>query len=339
MLEEPTGTQRLFNDVRDRIAAVFQQSAPGDNGSLMTGLVTGDDSALSPDARSAFLATGTTHITAVSGTNFAVLVAVAAALGRRAGIRGRLRWIAAVTAIVWFYAVLVGLPPSALRAALMATCALFAVRIGRRPDFLTLLVVCGAIQLAFRPGDLQTLSFQLSFASTLALILVFSGNTLWSKHIAASLALTAAAAYLATTPILAYQVGELGFATIPTNVAIGPLVIIAFPLALLAGAIGLFAETIGIVLAWPASQVTLLILSVVEGAGKLLPGTASVGSVTGVSFALLAVVSWGAVMLLSRDIRLCAERSFDWFRGQPSAVQAACCTAVAVAGFTIGWRG
>src|SRR5680860_525505 len=128
MLEEPSKTQNVLNRIRNRIATVFQRAAPGDTGSLMTGLVTGDDSTLSFEARSAFLATGTTHITAVSGANFAVLIAVAAAVAGNSGARRRVRWSAAMAAIIWFYATLVGLPPSAMRAALMATFALIAVR-------------------------------------------------------------------------------------------------------------------------------------------------------------------------------------------------------------------
>src|SRR3712207_7452256 len=49
---------------------------------LLAGLVTGDDAALSPARQESFLETGTTHLTAVSGSNLAILLVIAASLGR-----------------------------------------------------------------------------------------------------------------------------------------------------------------------------------------------------------------------------------------------------------------
>ena len=149
----------------------------------MTGLLIGDDSALTYESQEAFLVTGTTHITAVSGANFAILVTLASMLAGTAGVRRKWSWILVVAAAIWTYAILVGLPPSAVRAALMASLALLAARFGRIPDFLTLLMVSVMAQLFARPDDLHTLSFQLSVCATLALILVFSGWRLSLIHI------------------------------------------------------------------------------------------------------------------------------------------------------------
>ncbi len=63
---------RARNDITNR----FEQSVGGDAGALLAGFVTGDDSGLSAAARDAFERTNTSHITAVSGSNVAVLLSL-----------------------------------------------------------------------------------------------------------------------------------------------------------------------------------------------------------------------------------------------------------------------
>lgn len=308
----PPRFQTGINAVRDRISHVFQRAAPGDTGALMTGLVTGDDSALSFDARAAFLDTGTTHITAVSGSNFAVIALIAAAASGGTGTRRRVSWIAVTASAIWFYAILVGLPPSALRAALMATFALFAVRLGRRPDFVSLLVVCGAVQVALRPSDLHSLSFQLSMVATLALVLVFSGQELGLRRAPTAIVATAIAAHMATVPVLAYRLTEIAPATVPTNILISPLTLIGFSFAAFASVVGLFSETIGVAAATPAAFVSQAIVAIVTYSSELLPGRTSTGAASGGSLLALSFVCWSVVLVMSSDVRTAMARAWDW---------------------------
>jgi competence protein ComEC len=311
-LSEPTRVQSAINAIRSRIANVFQRAAPGDAGALMTGLVTGDDSSLSFPARSAFLATGTTHITAVSGSNFALLTLIAVAASGGSGTRRRIPWLAATTTVIWCYAILVGLPPSALRAALMASLALLAVRFGRRPDFASLLIVCAAVQLAIRPSDLHSLSFQLSFAATLALVLVFSGRNFGARQLPATVILTAIAAYLATVPILAYRLGEIAPATIPTNILISPFTMIGFSLAAAASAIGIVSMTAGAASAVPAGLVSALIIWIVETMSDWFPGRSSVGATSTGTIVFLSLGCWSIILAMSSDARIAMARCWQW---------------------------
>src|SRR5207253_371105 len=52
-----TGIRHAIDGIRRSIAERLQAAAPGDDGSLLAGLVTGDDGALSQDTRDAFVAT------------------------------------------------------------------------------------------------------------------------------------------------------------------------------------------------------------------------------------------------------------------------------------------
>lgn len=275
----------------------------------MAGLLTGDDSALAWESRSAFLSTGTTHITAVSGANFAILVTVASMLAGGIGNRRKWRWIVGLTAAIWSYAVLVGLPPSAVRAALMATLAIIAARFGRIPDFLTLLMVSIVLHLTIRPSDLHTLSFQLSVAATLALILAFSGwkRSRWSWPV--SMVLVAGAAHLATVPILVYHLGEISLTSIPANSAITPLVIATFPLVAFAGVTGLLSDSLGSVAATLAAFPASAIVHIVVAFDNHFGGAVVVGQIPTGVILLLALGCWGTIAVASKDVRVLAHYS------------------------------
>ena len=71
------------------VNTAWPQAAPGDAGVLLSGFVTGDDRALTAARRDAFLRTSTVHLTAVSGANLALLVAVIAGTGSAFGVGKR----------------------------------------------------------------------------------------------------------------------------------------------------------------------------------------------------------------------------------------------------------
>ena len=253
---------------RRALASSLQGAAPGDAGALLSGLVTGDDQALSPARRDAFIQTGTTHITAVSGSNLALLVTIAATLGTATGWRRRAIWQATTLAALWGYAVLVGLGPPTLRAALVASAAVLASRFGRRPDFVTLIVLAGALMVAIEPAQLWRLSFQLSFAASLALAAVLVGSAATGVMGWGSTALLAvAAAQIATLPILVLAFDTVSVASLPANLLIGPLVTLAFPLAALAGLVALISPALGDAIAFPAHLAADAIIMIVEALG------------------------------------------------------------------------
>ncbi|CAN5539553.1 hypothetical protein BH23CHL5_BH23CHL5_01380 [soil metagenome] len=304
VVSRPSRGRLLLNDFRRNISSTNQQIAPGDTGALMTGLVTGDDSGLSFNAAQAFRQTGTTHITAVSGSNFAVLVAIAVSIAGTTGARRRADWIGATAALIWFYAILVDLSPSAVRAAIMATLALGAMYFGRRADFLTLLVLCAVLQLAARPDDWHTLSFRLSFAATLGLVLVFSTKPDSRERVVLASVKIAFAAFLATTPILVSSFGLISLSTVPTNVLIAPLVVIAFPMTLIANAAGVVYQPAAIVLGLPGSWAAAAIIRIVRSMDSWLPGSVGLGSTSPVQIAVVAAVCWSIVLAMSYDARL-----------------------------------
>jgi len=296
-----SGWQRWVARASRRLSRVLQEGAAGDAGVLLSGLVTGDDHAFSEQRRQAFLLTGTTHLTAVSGSNVALLVTVAVTLGAATGRRRRLVWLAPTTAAVWAYALLAGAEPPAVRAALVATAALFAARVGRRPDCVTLVVLAAAAMVALQPSQLWRLSFQLSLAASLALAVVLPAvapTGLWGWLRAGLLALLAA--QLATLPILLPLDGRASPIALPANLLVGPLVDVAFPLAALASVAGLLWAPFGEVVLFPAWLCAEGILAIVDALAAA-PGATSVGAVPLPHAAVLTASVSLAILLLSDE--------------------------------------
>jgi ComEC/Rec2-related protein len=236
---------------RERLGDALQAIAPGDEGVLLVGLVTGDDAALSDARKAAFRATGTTHLTAVSGSNLALIAGMLSTLGVAAFGRHRVIWQVATIAGVWAYALVSGAHSPAVRAAIVATAAICAFRFGRKPDYPTLILLAAGIMVLADPGQIASVGFQLSVVSSLALAIALPGmvDAGWRRAIAGALA-ASSAAQVATLPILLATFGTISLVSLPANLLVAPMAAIAMPLAgaaALTGALWLPAgEAIGV---------------------------------------------------------------------------------------------
>jgi ComEC/Rec2-related protein len=294
--------------LRSEISSRLIELSPGDAGALMNGLVIGDDGALSTEAKAAFLSTGTTHITAVSGANFSVLILLFG-LAAKGGLRRRAAFVACAASLVWLYAMLVGMSPSAIRAGLLATAVLIAIPLGRRPDFVTLTLVLACVQLVLRPSDLRSFAFQLSVASTLAIVLVFSDEGRANRSWMRSSLLAVAAAQLATIPIVMARIEEISTSGIIVNLFVGPLAALAFPLALATALCGLVSSIGGHALAVPAAIMCDVILQITKGADTLFASELETGYPSRLAIGVVTFMFIGLIGWLSPDVRLIIRRS------------------------------
>ena len=309
--ERGHGFRRWLAGKREKIGRDIQDVAPGDVGALLTGFVTGDDSRLAETTSKRFIATGTSHITAISGANFGVLLVVLTTIGRWSGVRRRWYWQVTVISIVWFYAALTGLLPPGMRAAVVATGVVFALRVGRRPDLVTLILLSAAIEVAIRPADISTLSFRLSLVSSLALALVVQGLRPVGvvDWIYAAL-ITTTAAHIATLPFLIPTFGNTSLVTVPANILIAIPVTVAFDTALL-GSVLLFVwpplGTACITVARAPARVVLLVVDRLGGVSWASRDLQGLSPVWQWVFAVLAIV---LIAWLSPECRTWVRRSY-----------------------------
>jgi len=205
---------------------------PGDAGALATGVVTGDDSELSDESADAFNMTGTSHITAVSGQNVALIIGFCSFWFHPKRHGARVAYHVLLVAIVWVFTALVGMEPPALRAALVATLSILGSHTGRRPDPVTLLAMTIGAMALLQPLVVHTVGFWLSTVASMSLCLVLPKRM--SARTTANWIRIAAGpcvASVATMPIALSTFGAWSPVGIIANILIAPLMALAFPLA------------------------------------------------------------------------------------------------------------
>ncbi len=255
----------------------FSSSFKGDAANLVSGLAIGLDQGLSDSFLVNMKATGLTHLTAVSGANCAIVLAAFWFLGKRLRLGRNTRFIASVTALLCYVA-LVGPQASVLRAAFMMTTVLAALEFGRRVWVPAALGLGSAILLICDPWLIADYGFWLSVLATLGLVLLTPALTSWfelhfPKPLAIGLAATIAA-QLWCLPLLATLQGGFTTYSILANLLSEPIVAPITLLGLLASffgpwfpALGNICMTIG---SWFAGWIVFVANSLSQGPGSLL---------------------------------------------------------------------
>lgn len=253
---------RLFewiSTTNQKITTSLTTHLRGNAGALATGIVIGDDSSLTDEVEDNFRATGTSHISAVSGQNVSIILSFFTMWWQPRNPVTRILFHGFLLAMVWSYALLVGLEPPALRAAIMASLVILSSHAGRRPDPMTsLMITLGAMAL-WQPMVVHGVGFWLSATSSAALCLVLPkqlqpGRKRWWLE----LALGPIAASLATMPIALSTFGTWSPIGIVANILISPVIHAAFfvtyPFTLIAIALPAIAPILaifpGILLDW-----------------------------------------------------------------------------------------
>jgi competence protein ComEC len=163
-------------------------------------LITGESGYLSQDIRDSFMSSGTTHILSISGSHLGLIGVVVFWIVRRAILALPTSWLlrlslritatkvaAALTIpVVGFYAVLGGAEVATVRSLLMLGLFLGAVLLGRTHHLGTGLAFAALLIVLWDPMAPLDLSFQLSFLSVLAIVVLAGRRTEPSLDIAIS---------------------------------------------------------------------------------------------------------------------------------------------------------
>jgi competence protein ComEC len=276
-----TSLARTLAGLRGLFEANTRAVVPEPHASLVAGIVFGARVGLPPDLKTAMSATGTSHLTAVSGANVAMVAGALLVLSTR--LLGRTSAALVAMAGVWLYTVMVGAPPSALRAATMATFALAAFGLGRQPDAIVGLIVAVAVLLGWDPGLAADLGFQLSVAATAGLVLLmptFERWLAWLPRAVRGHVAMAVAAQVATLPIVIGTFQRISLVSLPANVLAAPTIPPLMALGVSLAVLGILPG-FDVVLGWTAWAVAGLLLAVIHGAASLPGGVVAVGKAPG----------------------------------------------------------
>ncbi len=168
VLSPPTGVLAAASALRHGLLETIR-SLPPPGGGLVAGLAVGDTSLVSPALDTAMKQSSLSHLTAVSGANCALVVALAFGAAALCRARRAVRVTAGMAALVGFV-ILVTPEPSVVRAAAMAAVAMLGVLLGRPGAGLSLLSTAVIALLIADPWLGLSLGFALSAAATAALL-------------------------------------------------------------------------------------------------------------------------------------------------------------------------
>jgi len=272
------GVRHLAAVMKHAIMGRIARMLPGDRGSLLIGVLLGNYASLPLGVQSAFMRTGTMHLLAASGYNCGVILLIFRWILRRLTVPRAWMHILLI-ALLWAFALLVGMGPSIVRATAMVTASLSAYLLWRSPDLLNIVLLSGLVILGANPLNLYDVGFQLSFAAVLAIITIApflerlmvsspsqnSGGVksavarggIWAwRNVFAAVTLSAAAT-VGSAPITAYYFNYVSVVSIAANAAVALLVVAltAFGLASLSASwIPLLGPSLAVFSSWTAGS-------------------------------------------------------------------------------------
>ncbi|MFT4201682.1 ComEC/Rec2 family competence protein [Gordonia sp. (in: high G+C Gram-positive bacteria)] len=222
------GYLRIAESVRRRFRDACAEAVGHREAGLLPGLVVGDTSAGEPTVDDQFRRAGLTHLLAVSGANFALIVGTVVLLIALVGGSVRVTTLGGIAVTVGF-AVLVQLSPSVIRAAIMGGIGLMAMALARSRDAMPALSAAVVAALLVWPELAGDAGFAMSVVATGALIawspalrdrLVDRGL---ARGVAEAVAM-ATVAYVVTAPLIALISGRISLTAIVANVAVAPAI-------------------------------------------------------------------------------------------------------------------
>lgn len=226
VLSPPSAVQRAAGSLREGLRRAVAPLPQAERG-LLPGLVVGDTSRLDAEVREDFRTVGLTHLTAVSGTNVAIVTGAVLLLGRRCGLGLRAGPALAVVALAAFV-VLARPSPSVLRAAVMGVVGLLALSSGNRRAAMPALAAAVLVLVLVDPDLAAAPGFALSVLATGGLLVLAPG---WRQALSrrmpgwlADALAVPAAAQVACGPVVVALSSSLGLLSVPANLLAVPAV-------------------------------------------------------------------------------------------------------------------
>lgn len=288
LVQRPTVLLGWAEHARSRLRSAVDP-LPADARGLIPGLVIGDTSLTPPELTEAMLDTGMSHLSAVSGSNVAIVLGAVVVLCRCCGVRRAWRPVIAVGALVGFV-ILCRPEPSVLRAAVMGVVGLIALSSARRSSSLPALGVAVLVLLCIWPELARSYGFALSTLATLGLV-IFARP--WGDAIAGRL------------PKRLSLMGDAIAIPLAAQVVCAPVIV------LLQGSVSTIAVLANLLAAPFVAPTTI------AGIGAALLGV--------LWLPIAAPLAWAGALpawLIGRIARVCAEvpmGQLDWVDGAPGA--------------------
>ena len=283
---ESGGWRKWPYSLRGRLSESIEDTIPYPQSALGQALLLGLRGDLPPEMVQDFRGTGTSHLLAISGLHVGVLVVMFLAASAWLFGRRGFYFLAVPLIAVWAYALVSGMPPSVVRAAVMGSVYLVAVGIGRPGSILPALALSAGLMTVISPEIVQRVSFQLSFAAMAGIALTQPFIPRWSPESTAPgrswwaplalpmvraplmMLIISWSAMLATWPLLAFNFREVALPGIIVTVLALPAMPFIMAGTLAAAAVGLVSTTLGQFIGWMVWAPTSYLIELVKIAPK-----------------------------------------------------------------------
>jgi competence protein ComEC len=283
--------------LRERLSASLARALPEPQGSLAQAILLGLRGNIPDYLYEAFSRTGTAHLLAISGLHISIIIAMFLSLGILVFGRRRSIYIWLTLTLTWLYALLAGMHPPIIRAAIMGSLFLIAEYLGRQRSAIIALAFAAAVMVGIQPYLLWSVSFQLSFLAMAGLVLLFPYFQAWGRKgvtaifrnrealvttgsmitdvFAASLA-----AIIAVWPLIAYNFGIVSLVALPATFFSLPALPFIIVTSALVAFVGLFALFAAQILGWLAWLFLSYLVFLVQGFDSLPHSSLEVASIS-----------------------------------------------------------
>jgi competence protein ComEC len=224
-------SRSFFLEQREQLLQRYQDGGlDGDAYAVVAAMSLGDKTALTREVRSMYSVSGASHVLALSGLHLGIIYMLLSLL------LPRRRWPAVSQLlsilVVWAFVLLVGMPVSAVRSAVMLT--IYGIlSIGHRNKMsVNVLAFTALVMLLWNPAWLFDVGFQVSFMAVWAILLfvpVFTGvfsDKYYMEHpwVAKGWGMVAVsmAAQLGVAPLIAYYFAQFSTCFLLTNFLVVP---------------------------------------------------------------------------------------------------------------------
>lgn len=237
--------------LRNYCAAAFEKSGMNsENIAVAKALVLGDKALISDELMLSYASTGALHVLAVSGLHVGIIMLILSFILKPLKRIKKAKFLFLIFALsgIWFYAILTGLTPSVLRAAVMFSFVLIGSEMQRDTSIYQSLMISATVLLLFDPNILFQLGFLLSYFAVIGIVffhpkiyaLLFFKNKIADKIWQVSS--VSMAAQLATFPL-----GIYCFQQFPNYFLVANLIVIPLSfLILILGIVALIVNSVPI---------------------------------------------------------------------------------------------
>jgi len=219
---------RLRADLLERLK---QNGLSGKEYGVAAALILGQDDWLDQETRQEFSSAGVVHILGISGLHVGIIYMtlnfLLGFLNRRRA--GKLLKLLLVFLLIWFYALITGLSPAALRACTMFTFVTLG-QLGRRNvHIINSLAASAFLLLLFNPYLVTNIGFQFSYVAVIGIVLLQEPlSALWTSRFRLlqetwNLIVMSISAQLFTFPITLYHFHQFPVYFLPANLLVVPL--------------------------------------------------------------------------------------------------------------------